>query len=155
MAIMHSDVARTLENMQLLEYWKYTDANGVQRPMNIASINGLTVIVDDGVPAAATGGEGANKSLMKYTTYLFGAGALRQADGRVDKPVNASYDPKKYGGVDILYTKMRETIHPNGFTWKGASTITSPTNAQLATASNWDIVFDPKSIAIARLITNG
>ncbi len=50
LAIMHSHVAKTLENLQLLEYWKYTDASGIQRPMNIASANGYTVIVDDGVP---------------------------------------------------------------------------------------------------------
>ena len=34
LAIMHSNVAKSLENKQLLEYWKYTDANGIQRPMN-------------------------------------------------------------------------------------------------------------------------
>lgn len=155
MAIMHSNVAKTLENLQLLEYWKYTDANGVQRPMNIANVNGLTAIIDDGVPNKTVGGAGANKDLMTYTTYLFGAGALRQAKGRVDHAAEASRNPEKYGGVDLLYTKLRETIHPNGFTWKGAGSIKSPTNAQLGTTSNWDIVFDPKAIPIARLITNG
>lgn len=63
LAIMHSNVAKTLENKQLLEYWKYTDANGIQRPMNIASANGYTVIVDDGVPCTAVGGSGDNKDL--------------------------------------------------------------------------------------------
>lgn len=33
LAIMHSNVAKTLENLQLLEFWKQTDANGIQRPM--------------------------------------------------------------------------------------------------------------------------
>lgn len=155
MAIMHSSVAKTLENMDLLEFRKYTDPNGIQRTLNLADINGLTVIIDDSVPMETVGGEGANKALTKYTTYLFGNGALRQADARLEKAVETSRNPEKYGGVDILYTKIRETVHPNGFTWKGANTIKSPTNAQLATASNWDIVFDPKSIAMARLITNG
>lgn len=155
MAIMHSSVAKTLENMNLLEFRKYTDQNGVQRTLNLADINGLTVLIDDGVPMETVGGEGANKALTKYTTYLLGNGVLRQADAKLEKPVETSRNPEKYGGVDILYTKIRETIHPNGFTWKGADTIISPTNAQLATATNWDIVFDPKSIAMARLITNG
>jgi len=155
LAIMHSNVAKTLENLQVLEYWKYTDANGVQRPMNLASCNGLTVIVDDGVPNAAVGGSGTNAKLTTYTTYLLGEGALRHANAKLDNPVETDRNPEKYGGVDLLYTKIRETVHPNGFTWKGASTIVSPNNTQLATASNWDIVFDPKSIPIARLITNG
>ena len=34
----------------LLEYWKYTDANGMQRPTNMASWNGRTVLIDDDVP---------------------------------------------------------------------------------------------------------
>ena len=34
MAIMHSTVATNLENLQLLAYLKYTDANGVQREMD-------------------------------------------------------------------------------------------------------------------------
>lgn len=149
MAIMHSNVAKTLENLDLLEFRKYTDPNGIQRTLNLADINGLTVIIDDSVPAEA------GDELTAYTTYLLGNGVLRQADARLDNAVETSRDPKKYGGVDILYTKIRETIHPNGFTWKGASTIVSPTSEELATASNWGIVFDPKSIAMARLITNG
>lgn len=117
LAIMHSNVAKTLENKQLLEYWKYTDKNGIQRPMNIASANGYTVIIDDGVPCVAVGGAGDNKALKKYTTYLFGQGVIRTARGRVDVPVETNRDPKKNGGQDELITRMRETIHPNGFSF--------------------------------------
>ena len=68
LAFMHSDVAKTLENKQLLEYWKYTDKNGIQKPLNIANWNGYTVIIDDGVGKVAVGGSGANKDLYKYHT---------------------------------------------------------------------------------------
>lgn len=157
LAIMHSNVAKTLENKQLLEYWKYTDANGIQRPMNIASANGYTVIVDDGVPCVATGGSGDNKDLKKYTTYLFGNGVIRTAKGRVDVPVETNRDPKKNGGQDELITRMRETLHPNGFSFKIPTSgwTESPTDAQLFAKANWDIKFDPKAIPMARLITNG
>lgn len=63
LAIMHSNVAKTLENMELLEFWKYTDANGIQRPLNLASTNGYTVIVDDGVPVKAVGERVQTKTL--------------------------------------------------------------------------------------------
>lgn len=157
LAIMHSNVAKTLENKQLLEYWKYTDANGIQRPMNIASVNGYTAIIDDGVPCAAVGGEGANKDLKKYTTYLFGAGVIRTAKGRVDVPVETNRDPKTNGGQDELITRMRETLHPNGFSFKIPTTgwTESPTDTQLFATANWGIKFDPKAIPMARLITNG
>lgn len=157
LAIMHSNVAKTLENKQLLEYWKYTDANGIQRPMNIASANGYTVIIDDNVPTAATGGDGANKDLTKYTTYLLGGGVLRTANARLDRPNDTSYDPAKNGGQETLYTRIRETIHPNGFSFKVPSSgwSESPTDAQLAATANWSLQFDPKAIPMAQLITNG
>lgn len=157
LAIMHSNVAKTLENLQLLEYRKYTDASGIQRRLDIADISGYTVLIDDGVPVETVGGEGANKDLKKYTTYLFGAGVLRTAKGRVDVPAEAVRDAKKNGGQDELITRMRETIHPNGFSFKipNSGWTQSPTDAQLFAKANWDIKFDPKSIAMAKLVTNG
>ena len=50
MAIMHSTVATNLENLQLLAYLKYTDANGVQRDLTLASWNGRVVLIDDNMP---------------------------------------------------------------------------------------------------------
>lgn len=157
LAIMHSNVAKTLENMQVLEFWKQTDANGLQRPTQLASMNGYTVIVDDGVPAEKAGGEGANKDLTRYTTYLLGAGVLRTAPARLDRPNDVEYDPAKNGGQETLYTRIRETIHPNGFSFKipSSSWTQSPTDAQLSAAANWTIIHNPKAIPLARLITNG
>lgn len=157
LVIMHSNVAKTLENLQLLEYWKQTDANGIQRPMALASTNGYTVIIDDGVPCEAVGGEGANKDLMRYTTYLFGNGVIRTAKGRVDVPVETVREAKKNGGQDELITRMRETIHPNGFSFKVPTSgwTESPTDTQLFNSANWGIKYDPKALPIARLITNG
>lgn len=50
LVFMHSAVATNLENQNLLEFLKYTDSKGVQRPLPLASWNGRTVIVDDGMP---------------------------------------------------------------------------------------------------------
>lgn len=157
LAIMHSKVANTLENKQLLEYWKYTDANGIQRSLPFANINGYTAIIDDGVPVQAVGGTGDNKDLMQYTTYLLGSGVVRTAEGRVDIPSEVSRDPAKNGGQDTLYTRVRKTYHPNGFSFKIPSSgfSGSPTDAQLAATANWSIKFDPKAIPMAKLITNG
>ena len=158
LAIMHSDVAKTLENLQLLEFWKQTDANGIQRPVNLASCNGYTVLIDDGVPVEPVGGAEANKDLKKYTTYLLGTGVLRHANGKLDKPgVVPVRDEITNGGQETLVTRIRETIHPNGFSFKipTSSWTESPTDAQLAATANWACKFNPKAIPIARLITNG
>lgn len=50
LAIMHSEVATNLENLQVLEYLKQTDANGIQRSTSLATWNGRTVLIDDDVP---------------------------------------------------------------------------------------------------------
>lgn len=50
LAFMHSMVATNLENLQLLEYLKYTDANGIQRDLGMATWNGRLVIIDDEMP---------------------------------------------------------------------------------------------------------
>lgn len=50
LAIMHSMVATNLENLRLLAYLKYTDANGMQRDLAIGTLNGRTVLVDDNMP---------------------------------------------------------------------------------------------------------
>ena len=51
-AIMHSIVATNLENLQLLDYLKYTDKNGIQRDLGIATLNGRLVLIDDSMPTS-------------------------------------------------------------------------------------------------------
>ena len=155
-AIMHSKVALNLAKQQLLQFRKYTDAAGIERIINIADWNGLTVIVDDGVPVAANAKDTAAKD---YTTYLMGAGAIQFAEAPVDTPVETSRTVLEAGGYNLLATRLRETLHPNGFSYtlpqSSGSNVSSPTDAQLGTTAQWSIVADPKQIAMARIISNG
>lgn len=50
LAVMHSVIATRLENMKLLVYMKYTDANGIERDLTIGTVNGRLVLVDDNMP---------------------------------------------------------------------------------------------------------
>lgn len=50
MAIMHSKVATNLENLKVLVYLKYNDANGMERELSLATLNGRLVMVDDSMP---------------------------------------------------------------------------------------------------------
>lgn len=153
-AVMHSAVALNLAKQELLKFRTQTDATGMQRQLKIADWNGLTVIVDDGVPAATSS---SASGAMEYTTYLLGNGAIQRADAPVTMPVETERDAKVNGGTNYLITRIRETMHPNGFSFtKPSSSYTaSPTDAQLAAKTNWSIVGDPKNIAMAQLITNG
>lgn len=52
LAIMHSVVATNLENLKLLVYMKYNDAQGIERDLSIGTLNGRVVLVDDTMPVA-------------------------------------------------------------------------------------------------------
>ena len=145
MAYMHSSVANKLANLEILKYAVYTDAEGIERQnRRIAYVNGLLVLVDDNAPKTA----GASGKPDTYTTYLLGEGFLRHADAPQDVPAEVTRDPKMNGGMNYLWTRYRETIHPNGFSFvKPKSGYTaSPTDAQLAAAANWSLVYDEKTV---------
>ena len=163
-AIMHSVVATNLENLGLLQYWKYTDRDGIERPLNLASWNGRTVFVDDEVPTA-TAGTSPN-TYTTYTTYILGEGAFDYCDCGAKVPSETWRDPKTKGGEDWLITRQRKLYAPKGFSFVQPSTpIVSPTNANLETAARWDIVKDTnstsrgyypsKAIPFARIISKG
>lgn len=147
MAIMHSAVANNLAGKQLLQYRKYTDPQGIERTLNIADYNGLTVIVDD----ATLVSDG------KYETYLLGPGAIQYAPASVKHPVETDRSPLSAGGYDTYITRVREAMHPNGFTFTAPSTgyTHSPTNDQLGAAANWKVVGEPKAIPMACIVSNG
>lgn len=161
MAFMHSAVATNLENQNLLEFLKYTDANGVQRPLPLATWNGRLVIVDDGMPVEVT------EDSTKYTTYVFGDGAIDFADLGAKVPYEMGRDAAKNGGEDTLYSRRRMCYAPYGISYTKKSQATlSPTNAELEKGENWTLVHNGKSdselktinhkdIAIARIISLG
>lgn len=161
LVFMHSAVATNLENLNLLNFLKYTDEQGVQRPLPMASWNGRLVIVDDGMPVETDEG-GA-----KYTTYVFGEGAFDFADLGVEVPYEMARDAAKNGGQTTLYSRKRVCYAPYGisFTKKSVAKM-SPTNAELENGANWALINNGKSggelksinhkdIAIARIISRG
>lgn len=157
-AIMHSAVATNLENQQLLEYMKYSDAEGIQRDMSLATWNGRTVLVDDDVPVDTSG------ESPVYTTYILGEGAFDYCDCGARVAGEIYRDPTTAGGQDMLITRQRKLFAPRGFSFvQPATAIVSPTNDQLATASRWTPVkdtagsgyFDTKAMPFARILSNG
>lgn len=49
-AFMHSNVATNLENLNLLNFLKYTDKDGIERDLSLATYNGKLVVIDDEMP---------------------------------------------------------------------------------------------------------
>lgn len=164
LAVMHSQVATNLENLQLLEYLKYTDKNGVQRNLQLGTLNGRIVLIDDSMPTEEITGGTDNHT--KYTTYVLGEGAFEFTDAGVKVPYEMFRDPATNGGEDTLYSRQRICLAPFGisFTKKSLASL-SPTDAELSDGQNWELVndnassskkyIDHKAIPIARIITRG
>lgn len=156
--LMHSVLATNLENLNLLSYLKYTDVNGIQRDLSLASLNGKIVLIDDSMPTHEDSGE------TIYTTYVLGKGAIDFEDIGTKVPYEISRDPKTNGGQNTLYTRTRKCFAPFGISYNKTSQSTlSPTNDELANGKNWNLVqdnekgkyIDHKSIPIARIISKG
>ena len=158
LAVMHSSVSQFYKDKERVEYLKYTDPNGLTRELNVYEINGVTTVVYNGVPKTAASGSGQTATPATYTTYLFAAGSLRHGKAPVTNPFEFGRDPLKNGGEDFFVNRLRETIHPDGFSFtKPSSGYTdSPTKAQLSAAANWKPAYsDVNAIPIAKLVTPG
>lgn len=154
LTIMHSQIATNLENLKLIAYMKYTDAEGVEKDLTLSTLNGRMVLVDDDMPYDADNDV--------YTTYVLGQGAIEYTNCGVKTPSEMFRDPAKNGGETTLFTRQRKIFAPYGISFKN-NTIISPTNAQLETGSNWELaknvdenkVYPEKAIAIAQIKTKG
>ena len=124
---------------------------------SVATGDGSTVAV-----ATTTTPTGANQ----YTTYVFGQGAIEYTNCGAKVPAEMSRDAKTNGGQDTLYSRQRKCWAPYGISFTKSSMSTpSPTDAELATGANWELVntgsqsnplyIAHKSIAIARIISLG
>ena len=160
-AIMHSEIATNLENLNLLSYLKQTDSQGIQRDLTLASWNGRAVIIDDSMPVS----EGSDGKSV-YTTYILGKGAFDYENIGAKVPFEMGRNPALKGGMDTLYARERKCFAPFGISYlKKKQVSLSPTNAELKDGSNWEIVnngdsknkkyINHKSIPIARIISKG
>lgn len=154
LVIAHSQVATNLENLQLLQYGKGVDANGVEKDLTLATWNGRTVLIDDDVPFDSSSGA--------YTSYILGRGAFDYCDIGAKVPNETTRDPLKAGGKDLLISRQRKLLAPRGISYKTPTTTTSPMPTDFKTAANWSLVknedgtrLNHKAIPIARIKSLG
>jgi len=131
---MHSMKYTELQIKDLIQYVKDSDNN-----VMFSTYLGYRVIVDDGLVAVAG----------NYPTYLMASGAIAYAD--VIRKVPVETDRDSLAGVDVLVNRKGWVQHVRGVKW--TNTAGRPTNAVLATGTNWAKVYEDKNIRIVKLIT--
>lgn len=168
LVFVHSDVATGLENLNLLEHLKYTDKDGVTRPLHLATWSGRLVVIDDSLPTEAVAQQGETPAHTLYTSYVLGNGAIGYEDIGAKVPYEMGRDPKVNGGQDTLYMRQRKVFAPFGLSYEKANQASlSPTPAELENGANWTLVhsgetvaanrsyINHKAIPIARIISKG
>lgn len=136
--VMHSATKSYLDKLNLIQTIRQSDA------VSFDTYMGRRVIVDDGCPVDTD----------KYTTYLFGEGAIAFGVG---SPVGMEQtevdrDKRKGSGVDFLIMRKAFIMHPRGVAWqnKTRAHAESVSRAELKDAGNWKRVYEPKQIRIVK-----
>lgn len=122
-----------------------------QGRMTIPTFMGKRVIVDDGMTVTPGATDG-----FKYTTVLFGEGAFGWGEGMPKVPVELEREASQGngGGIETLWTRKTNIIHPAGFQSTGTPAGDSFTLAELRLATSWDRVVPRKNVPLAFLVTN-
>lgn len=111
LALMHSAVATNLENLKILTYLLYNDANGMQRETGMGTVNGKLVIIDDSMPvmedqSTATFAKTSDTAVTAGKTYYTRTGTsgnyvYTEVMNPVDSAINSYYE--KTGNGDPIY----------------------------------------------------
>jgi len=138
--VMHSATEASLAKQDLIEYVKPSTGS-----IEVPTFLGKRVIVDDGVPYDSDTGA--------YTTYLFGPGAVAYGEGNPVGFVPTETDRDSLAGEDYLINRRTFILHPRGVRFTSGSVAgVSPTNAELASGTNWSRVYEPKAIRVVKFV---
>lgn len=142
-AVIPPPVAAYLEELGFLAY--DGDRAGFGRSQQIGIFADLQVIVDAQLPIIGTSGQ-----QRQFVCYLCGPGVMQEGDQsplEIEPTRNAE---SKQDGIVIDYHHVQ---HVPGTSWN--QSYDNPTNAQLATTTNWSLAYaEPRLIPAVRLIVN-
>lgn len=144
--VMHSKVY-----MDALDQEQISFVQPSHLPFKIGMFAGCQVVVSDDCTVTA----GTNSP--KYRSYMLGAGSLQKEVHFPEVAVETFRNPDKGngGGVETLYNRRHVLLHTNGVRFTSASVAgKSPSFAELATAANWNRLYQRKNVKIAFLETN-
>ena len=108
MVFMDSDISTNLENLKLIEHLKYTDAQGIERELDLGTWNGKLVIIDDmpkteGYFDATVETEGALKIVANSATPTTGEIKLEEVTPYLDEKTLKAGDYVVFGTEYITY----------------------------------------------------
>lgn len=154
--VMHSVIANALQKQDQIDVIRNSQGQIV-----LSQWKGLTVVTSDLLVRAGT------TSGYVYSTFICGLDSIAMGDkpqvvGAVGDPVidvaSLNYVADVNKNNISIYDRTRAIIHPQGAKWTGTpgDTVAGPTNAELATYSNWALgANDAKNVRIVCVRSNG
>lgn len=137
---------------------KAADPTQFDRPSNVPFVleryKGIPIYVSNVLRRA-----GGTSGLV-YDSYILTQGAIAygekaQVGDQIDV-ASLNYDMEKGANNDVIYDRTRFLIHVNGAKWIGSPAGQSPTNAEVAVSTNWNLVLSSADRAgVVQLRTNG
>lgn len=148
--LMHSQIETNLLKQDLIDYAKDSQSETVY-----TLYMGKRVFVDDDLSRAGT------TDGTVYETYFASVGAIVHgvAAPDFDNPigvnrVTVAIDELK--NIMAVIRRYRYLLHVRGTKWKGvAAAKGGPTDAELATAANWENTYELKNIGLVQVLSNG
>ncbi len=132
--MMHSAAVSHLAKLDLID--TIPESEGTPA---VSRFLGKTVVEDDNCPVSAG----------VYTSYLFGPGAIGWGEGSA--PVPTEVGRNGLASQDFLINRRHFLLHPRGVKWTEDTVANeTPTNAELATAANWERVYEAKNVRIVK-----
>lgn len=154
---MHSSVYYYLVQVGALTFSSSSLVDGGQiqwgggginlRSEDVAYFLGARVIVDDMLTPL---NEGTTGEYPCFPVYCFGGGVVNEG---VQQELRTEVDRNILSKQDVMSLDYHYGMHVMGTTWAGAGD--NPTNANLETGSNWDLVYQTnKLVPIVQLKVN-
>lgn len=147
--------SKVISRLKKLDAANFTTEKLSNTNMEITRYGELVVITDDSLAGITYGTTPVN---TYYDTLFFAVGAVGSGEGRVMVPSEMDRNPDvgNGGGESIIYSRRADILHPYGMQFTSASVAgQSASWAELATAANWDRVYDRKNVPVAILRSNG
>ena len=136
--VCHSAVAAKLAKLNQITFVKSSD-----NTIDVPTFLGKRIIIDDGCPVTAG----------VYTSYLFGQGAFALGNGSPVDFIDTETDRDILGGNDYLVNRKVYVLHPRGVAFTSVACAgVAATDAELATGTNWNRVFDSKKVRIVKFV---
>ncbi len=150
--IMHSKVYTDLLKEQLIQFPNSANTDQLIRQGVFGTLLGREIIVSDSVTSETytlTDANNNTETRQRFYTFIAQRGAMYMG---FQRDLMTEQDKDILAQTNYLVSHAHYCPHLKGVSWN--TNLTNPADTDLATAANWQKVWDDKAIRVVGLVTN-